>query len=87
MPTDRLLPIKTDKKAELQDEEQDNEIVEPIKILETQATFDEFVVWGHEIMPAADDPFVKGVEEWLKFAETVMLPTKIFYVRPLEADI
>jgi ribonuclease H2 subunit C len=87
MPTDRLLPIKTDKKAELQDEEEYNEIVEPIKILETQATFDEFVVWGHEIMPAADDPFVKGVEECLKFAETVMLPTKIFYVRPLEADI
>lgn len=47
------------------------ELDEPVKILEKQATFDEFVVWGHEAVPAADDPFVKGVEEWIKFAEVV----------------
>ena len=29
------------------------------------------MVWGHEILPAADDTFVKGVEEWVRFAETV----------------
>ncbi|GAB1202828.1 hypothetical protein APSETT445_001451 [Aspergillus pseudonomiae] len=44
---------------------------EPVKILEKQATFDEYVVWGHELTPAADDSFVKGVEEWLKLAEAV----------------
>lgn len=44
---------------------------EPVKILEKQATFDEYVVWGHELAPAADDSFVKGVEEWLKLAEAM----------------
>lgn len=44
---------------------------EPVKILEKQATFNEYVVWGHELTPAADDSFVKGVEEWLKLAEAV----------------
>jgi ribonuclease H2 subunit C len=29
------------------------------------------VVWAHETIPAADDPYVKGVEEWIKFAEAV----------------
>lgn len=49
----------------------DSDSEEPVKVLEKQATFNEFVVWGHEVLPAADDPFVKGVEEWLKFAEAV----------------
>lgn len=44
---------------------------EPVKVLETQGTFEDVVVWGHEILPASDDTFVKGVEEWVRFAETV----------------
>lgn len=44
---------------------------EPVKILEKQGTFNEYVVWGHEWVPAADDPFVKGAEEWIKLAEAV----------------
>lgn len=87
MPTDRVLHPKTSRKAELQNGEQDEEREEPLKILETQATFDEFVVWGHEIVPAADDPFVKGVEEWIKFAEAVILPDVILYPCAAEADV
>lgn len=48
-----------------------SEVEEPVKVLEAQGTFDEMMVWGHEILPAADDTFVKGVEEWVRFAETV----------------
>lgn len=29
------------------------------------------MVWGHDALPAGDDPFVKGVEEWIAFAEMV----------------
>jgi ribonuclease H2 subunit C len=56
-----------------QDEGDDHEAEaeEPVKILETEGTFDEIVVWGHEALPAADDTFVKGVEEWLQFADAV----------------
>lgn len=48
---------------------------EPVKILEAQGEFDNMMVWGHEMLPAADDTFVKGVEEWVRFAETVCTST------------
>lgn len=51
----------------------DGERDEPVKVLEKQATFQEFVVWGHEVLPTADDPFIKGVEEWIQFAEAVCI--------------
>ncbi|KKA25246.1 Ribonuclease H2 subunit C, partial [Rasamsonia emersonii CBS 393.64] len=76
VPTDRILPasnpgVKTDYSQNEQDGAIDGDSEEPVKVLEKQATFNEFVVWGHEVLPAADDPFVKGVEEWLKFAEAM----------------
>lgn len=49
----------------------ESEPEESVKILDAQGTFDEMMVWGHENLPAADDTFVKGVEEWIRFAETV----------------
>ncbi|KAJ5195267.1 Ribonuclease H2 subunit C [Penicillium cinerascens] len=52
-------------------EDEVTELEEPVNILETQGTFDDMIVWGHEILPAADDPYVKGVEEWVRFAETM----------------
>ncbi|RLL99268.1 3'-5' exonuclease [Aspergillus turcosus] len=69
-PTERVLPSKrrdTGHEAENIQIEQE----EPIKVLEKQATFGDFMVWGHEEVPAADDAFVKGVEEWLKMAEAL----------------
>lgn len=51
--------------------EDDDEEEEEAKVLGDVASFEELVIWGHEAMPEADDPFVKGVEEWVKFAEAV----------------
>ncbi|GAB1215884.1 hypothetical protein ATERTT37_005082 [Aspergillus terreus] len=62
--TERVIPSKPA-------ENDDSAPEEPIKILEQQSTFKEVVVWGHETMPASDDPFVKGVEEWIKLAEAM----------------
>ncbi|KAH1489591.1 hypothetical protein LV164_001993 [Aspergillus fumigatus] len=64
--TERILPPK--RRATGDETENQMEQEGPVKVLEQQATFDEFVVWGHEELPAADDAFVKGVEEWLKMA-------------------
>lgn len=36
-----------------------------------KARFEEVVVWGHEALPDDDDPYVKGIEEWVAFAEAV----------------
>lgn len=61
------MPKVTDSESTNEEGEQD----EPVKVLQKQATFGEYMVWGHEMIPAADDTFVKGVEEWVKFAEAV----------------
>ncbi|KAA8649951.1 uncharacterized protein ATNIH1004_002630 [Aspergillus tanneri] len=66
MPTERLLPSTQNKSANEEVEQDD-----PVKVLEKQATFDEIVVWGHEAVPASDDTFVKGVEEWAKMAKVM----------------
>lgn len=75
LPTDREVPTpqRAGQDAEAEAEAEVVEIIpeEPVKILETQGTFDEMIVWGHEYLPAADDSYVKGVEEWVKFAEMV----------------
>lgn len=68
-PTDRVIPCQKDGNGSTEDDVEAEQ--DPVKILEKQNTFDEFMVWGHESIPAADDPYVKGVEEWLKLAEAV----------------
>lgn len=60
-------------------EDAEAEPEEPVKILETQSTFDDFVVFGHEALPAADDMFVKGVEEWIQFADAVCFSSTFSY--------
>ena len=45
-----------------------------VRMLETTATFDELVIWGHEVVPGEEDEYVRGVEEWVAFAEVVGSP-------------
>ena len=76
-PTDRSVPQISDNNGLAQLEydavvEQDEGAEEePVKILEEQASFDEVVLWGHESTPDENDPYVKGIQEWIAFAETV----------------
>ena len=55
---------------EEEDEERGEEL-EEVDALEEVASFDNIVLWGHESLVEGDDPFVKGVEEWIGFAEAV----------------
>lgn len=44
-------------------------------ILEEMAHFDEFMVWDHEAQPdETTDPYIRGIEEWIAFAEVVCRP-------------
>lgn len=46
----------------------------PLGALETKAEFDEVVIWGHEsVADTSSDPYVRGVEEWMKVAEKVRI--------------
>ena len=75
--TGRTLPKETPTSRRVEPDDSDleeldpEEASEPVKILESAATFDEVTIWGHDQVPAADDPFAKGVEEWIAFAESI----------------
>lgn len=47
---------------------------DPIEVgaLHGKSTFDEVVVWGHEsTADSSADPYVRGMDEWISFAEQV----------------
>ncbi|KAJ5083215.1 hypothetical protein N7456_012642 [Penicillium angulare] len=83
MPTNSVIPVST------QGSKEDPDVVEiqpgheePVKILQMQGKFNEIMVWGHEHLPAVNDTFVKGMEEWMRLAETVCLcpPSLVHYL-------
>ena len=52
-------------------EDVDNRNVEETDILQEVGSFDEVIIWGHESLVEGDDAFVKGLGEWIGFAEAV----------------
>lgn len=79
-PTDRYLPQSSkaqsgrsyttvDDDIEIADEEE--EPPEPVKILEETFSFQDVIVWGHDLVPTHEDSFVKGIEEWISFSEAI----------------
>jgi ribonuclease H2 subunit C len=47
-------------------------VVEETFATEEIATFDSIMVWNHETVPDAnEDPYVKGMEEWMGMSEAV----------------
>lgn len=75
--TERTLPEKSSTSPRVGPDESDleeldqEEASEPVKILESAAAFDEVTIWGHDQVPPADDAFVKGIDEWISFAEAI----------------
>lgn len=77
--TDKSLSAKPPTAEELRrmeegdEDEMDMEIDKAVEVktMERMYSFDEIVVWGHEMLPEDDDVYVKGVSEWVKFAEAV----------------
>lgn len=52
------------------DEEQ--EVPQEVTIMQEEASFDKLIVWGHEASPSdSEDPYLKGIQEWMQFAESV----------------
>lgn len=66
--TDSILPKATAEGHEEEEVEQEPDV----GILEEQSGFEEVMVWGHEALPdGVADPYVRGLEEWIAFAEQV----------------
>jgi hypothetical protein len=56
----------------IDEDEDEEEVADDIVVEEESAEFDEIMVWGHESLPdAEDDPYIKGIQEWIQLAEKV----------------
>jgi len=44
---------------------------EDSRTLQAISSFDKIMLWSHETTVLEDDPFVKGMGEWIHFAEAV----------------
>jgi ribonuclease H2 subunit C len=73
--TDKALPQTSDNtQADEGNDEEEEDIKVEVKIAEELASFDHVTVWGHESIPTdSEDVYIKGVEEWINFAEAVCL--------------
>lgn len=77
--TDKLVQEKPNAAAQAAMEgdgdEEDTEMIArqevETKVMEQQGRFEEVVVWGHEAVPEDEDLYVKGMQEWVGFAEAV----------------
>jgi ribonuclease H2 subunit C len=72
--TEKVLPAQKLKAPEMdgdEDMQEEGEEEAEVKMMEEMGKFGEVVVWGHEVVPEKEDEYVKGVEEWIGFAEAV----------------
>ena len=69
--TDEILPKKEVEEDEEEEVEEEDEEEPDVKIMEEKSTFDEVMVWGHEAVMDETDPYVRGLEEWIGFAQQV----------------
>lgn len=57
--------------ADQDEDDEDDEPSEPVRLLQQVSTFSQVVAWGHDAVPDADDSFVKGVQDWIAFAQAL----------------
>lgn len=85
-------PIAGEDKSNDEDASADADVddePEEATIMDEVADFDSFTVWAHEALPdEKDSPFVRGVAEWVKFAEAVCGAhgTELDIVTDIDAD-
>lgn len=69
--TEKNLQQPRSQAVDEEDEEDEQETAE-VKIAERIGEFDEVVVWGHGgQVEAGQDMFIRGVQEWIGFAEAM----------------
>ena len=56
--------------GDLEGEEEEEE-QEEVTVLNEVGSFEKVVIWNHESIIEGDDAFVKGLREWIAFAEAV----------------
>lgn len=71
------IPVPEEEERSLESHDAPKEV--ETLIMDKAAGFDHVVVWDHEAVPGAEDIYVKGVEEWIGFAEAVSFEVSKFH--------
>jgi ribonuclease H2 subunit C len=73
LPQTRVQPVSRNEEGGNDGEEEvEEQIPVEVKIAEQVGTFEELVVWGHGgEVEGSQDMFVRGMEEWVGFAESM----------------
>ncbi|KAI5362834.1 Putative ribonuclease H2, subunit C [Septoria linicola] len=72
--TEKLLPQQqpaVSRDGEDEEDEEESSMPAEVKVMEQVGSFGEIMVWAHEAVPESEDVYVKGIEEWIGFAESV----------------
>jgi ribonuclease H2 subunit C len=74
LPQSRTQPPEPPAGEDDEDAEAEESIPVEVKIAEQIGQFDEFIVWGHGgEVDASGDVFIRGMNEWVGFAESMHL--------------
>lgn len=69
--------LRHEASASEDDELEGEGLPEEVGVILEQCCFDEFVVWGHEVLPnEKEDPYIRAVEEWISLAEAACFLTQ-----------
>ncbi|KAF4555461.1 Ribonuclease H2 non-catalytic subunit-like protein [Elsinoe fawcettii] len=70
--TDRTIVEAPPQQDHDDDVSDDEEPPKQLKVIEQVGTFDSITVWEHEAVPESGrDPYLKGVEEWIKLSQAI----------------
>lgn len=68
----KITSDKIEKPKHEDEEEEEADVSEDTFAVEEVSTFDSVMIWNHETVPeSSEDPYIKGVEEWIGMAEAV----------------
>jgi ribonuclease H2 subunit C len=68
--TDRIVQAEADDGEDGEEDAEEEKVVET-KVVEEVGTFEGIEVWGHETVMDEEDPYVRGVEEWISFSRAI----------------
>ncbi len=63
--------MQNTEQGDLEGEDGEEESRKIVTVLNEVGSFEKVVVWNHESIVDGDDAFVKGLGEWIAFAEAV----------------
>ncbi|KAF1821544.1 ribonuclease H1 small subunit [Dissoconium aciculare CBS 342.82] len=71
--TEMLQPEATsaDPRESRDEQGEERELQGDVHIMGVKAQFEEVMVWAHEVVPEDDDPYVRGIQDWINLADAV----------------